>query len=258
MILKKLQKKWERFSGIDPLWAIITWEDKRGGKWDIKEFFEYGREDIADLMEYINSLNLKIKLNYNVALDFGCGIGRLTQPLSDYFDKVIGVDIACSMVELANKYNTKKDKCAYIVNETDNLGIFNDNTFDFIYSILTLQHIKPEYSKKYIREFLRVLSPGGLLIFQLPSEPALNSYQEKSVYGNIKKFVKNIIPATLLDLYRNMKYFLKGANTMDMHGIKREEVVNILNVDGGEIIDIKQSNDAGREWVSFRYCVRKK
>jgi len=35
--------------------------------------------------------------------------------------------------------------------------------------------MSPELSKKYIREFVRVLAPGGLLVFQLPSGPAHRS-----------------------------------------------------------------------------------
>jgi hypothetical protein len=34
-----------------------------------------------------------------------------------------------------------------------------------------LQHIVPEISEVYLREFVRLLKPGGLLVFQLPSHP---------------------------------------------------------------------------------------
>ena len=40
MELKELQKQWHLFGKRDPLWAIITWEDKKGNKWDPDEFFE--------------------------------------------------------------------------------------------------------------------------------------------------------------------------------------------------------------------------
>ncbi len=45
-------------------------------------------------------------INYNdtLALDFGCGIGRLTQLLCKFFKKCIGVDISKEMIKLANKY----------------------------------------------------------------------------------------------------------------------------------------------------------
>jgi SAM-dependent methyltransferase len=48
--------------------------------------------------------------------------------------------------------------------------LFHDDFFDFIYTNIVLQHMRPEYSKAYLKEFLRVLSPGGLLVFQLPTE----------------------------------------------------------------------------------------
>ena len=76
------------------------------------------------------------------------------------------------MIKLAGEYNSHGDRCRYYVNDSDDLKLLEDNTFDFIYSNIVLQHMKPEYSKRYIREFLRVLAPGGVLVFQIPSEPA--------------------------------------------------------------------------------------
>lgn len=49
------------------------------------------------------------------------------------------------------------------------LARFPDGTFTFIYSTLVLQHMEPQFSKGYIREFVRVLAPGGVLAFQLPA-----------------------------------------------------------------------------------------
>src|SRR6185436_3396874 len=38
----------------------------------------------------------------------------------------------------------------------------------FIYSRLVLQHMEARYAKAYIAEFMRILAPGGALVFQLP------------------------------------------------------------------------------------------
>ena len=41
---------------------------------------------------------------------------------------------------------------------------------DFIYSRIVLQHVNSRYAvRSYLSEFARVLAPGGLLVFQLPS-----------------------------------------------------------------------------------------
>jgi len=104
-------------------------------------------------------------------LDFGCGVGRLTQAFCDYFAECHGVDIAPSMIELADRYNRRGAAARYHCNDRDDLSLFGDGTFCFVYSNLVLQHMEPAYSRKYIREFLRVLQPGGIALFQLPGEP---------------------------------------------------------------------------------------
>jgi SAM-dependent methyltransferase len=168
MELKELQKNWTEFGRSDPLWAILTLPDKRNGKWQLHDFFQTGEQEIAGLLHDVQELRLPLRRGR--ALDFGCGVGRLTQALCCHFEHCWGVDIAPSMIKLANKYNRYGPRCSYILNEADDLGIFADNHFDFIYTTIVLQHMEPRYSRKYIAEFLRILAPGGVLVFQIPSE----------------------------------------------------------------------------------------
>ena len=44
-----------------------------------------------------------------------------------------------------------------------------DRTVDLVYTGRVLQHIAPEYARRYIRELARVLAPGGFLSFDVPS-----------------------------------------------------------------------------------------
>lgn len=168
MKFEQLQVNWDKFGKVDPLWAILTNSEKRNNKWNVDEFFRTGEAEIDGVIQYINSLQLPRRRQK--ALDFGCGAGRLTQALCRYFDQCYGVDIAPSMIELAEKYNRYGSKCHYYTNSAQDLSLFEDNSFDFIYSNIVLQHMEPEYSKNYIKEFIRVLAHDGLLIFQIPSE----------------------------------------------------------------------------------------
>ena len=122
MRLKDTQKYWDFFGKSDPLFFILTFKDKRGGKWNKEEFFNTGKREIAESMNYIKSLGFPIPAGR--ALDFGCGVGRLTQSLADNFGEVYGVDIAPSMIALANQYNRHGDKCKYFLNQKDNLRLF--------------------------------------------------------------------------------------------------------------------------------------
>lgn len=173
MELRELQRHWDEFGKTDPLWAILMDPERKGRRWNLAEFFQSGDTEIAGLIAHIKGLERPAK--FSLALDFGCGVGRLSQALCRYFDACVGIDIAPSMVELANKYNLYGSRCEYHLNKADDLGSFPADRFDFIYSNIVLQHMEPKYSSRYIQEFVRVMTPGGLAVFQVPSEPAMGT-----------------------------------------------------------------------------------
>jgi ubiquinone/menaquinone biosynthesis C-methylase UbiE len=253
MDIKDVQKSWDTFGKTDPLWAVLTYSDKMGNRWELDEFFETGVREIEGVMQVVAAL--KLPLERGRALDFGCAVGRLTQALAAHFDAVVGVDIAPSMLELARQYNRHGERCRYLLNSSDDLQQFPDNAFDFVYSLITLQHVAPRYSQNYLKEFLRVLRPGGLLLFQLPSEMT-TGYR-------VRRLFRRFIPTGLLGRYRKSRYGEQHVappehhTAMEMYGIKREAVVRLLEENGGRVVDV-QPDDSAWNWISFRYCVQKR
>lgn len=248
MRLKLLQKNWNKLGKEDPLFAVLTYKDKRGGKWDEREFFETGKKEVKEVIDYLKSL--KIKLVYGRALDFGCGVGRLTTPLADYFSEIHGADIAPSMITLAKGRNRCPGKCFYHLNDQDNLSLFPNNQFDFVISKITLQHMEPQYAKNYIKEFLRVLRPGGVAVFQIPERPTTPTQNSNS----LKQRIKNLIPEPVLAFYRHLT---PGSRPLiEMYGITREEIKTLVWESGGEIIAIKEDKSA-EKWMSYQYTVNK-
>jgi SAM-dependent methyltransferase len=167
MDLLDLQRHWDAFGKRDPFWAILTDPSKRGNRWTPEAFFETGSVEVAELLEHVHRLD--VPRHWRRALDFGCGAGRLTQALGDRFDSVLGVDVAPSMIDLARAHNRHGARCTYEVNDRPDLSRWPDGAFDLIYTSRVLQHIEPRYSVAYLREFLRLLAPGGILSFDLPS-----------------------------------------------------------------------------------------
>ena len=174
MDLDSLKRQWDQFGREDPLWAILTDDAKRHGGWDTAEFFETGRFEVRWVLERIErSLSAAGgRVEFGDALDFGCGVGRLTQALCERFERCDGVDIAPSMIRLAEKFNRFKEKCNYRVSSTDDLSMFADSSLDFIYTAHVLQHMEPRYARRYISEFHRILRPGGVMVFEMTTDPA--------------------------------------------------------------------------------------
>jgi SAM-dependent methyltransferase len=166
-----LRRHWERLGRQDPLWAVLTDPDKRHGGWDVREFFRSGVDEIDAALARASALGVVTARHR--ALDFGCGVGRLTQALAAHFERCDGVDISESMLSLAREHNQYPERCVYHLNAAADLSLFEDASFDFIYSTLVLQHMEPRYSTLYMRELVRVLAPGGLLVFQVPSQRSM-------------------------------------------------------------------------------------
>jgi SAM-dependent methyltransferase len=161
------QDYWDQHAASDPLWAVLAFPDKRGGRWRLQEFMKTGEREIALLFHRFAELQLQVPSGQ--ALDFGCGVGRLTQALARRLEHVIGFDISPVMIDLARRLNRYPDGARYICTADIGLDELPAQSFGCIYSNIVLQHVAPEISVRYLGELFRLLQPGGLLVFQLPS-----------------------------------------------------------------------------------------
>jgi SAM-dependent methyltransferase len=237
MELKDWQQNWNELGKDDPLWVVISDPAKKGGRWDPKEFFETGRQEIRDALAELEKLNIKI--NWGRALDFGCGVGRVTQALSHHFSEAHGVDISPSMVEHANQFNQFPGRCTYHVNAENGLPLFPANHFDFVYSGIVLQHIEPRFAKNYIREFFRVVKPDGTIVFQL-LRPV---------------FWRSLVPDFAITAFRRLKHGRKPY--IGMFGIPENEMTALLDECGAKRLQVKSVFCDSSRYLSIRYTLSK-
>ena len=126
------------WGSIDLLWAILTDPERKHGRWDLEQFWRLGEDEITRVMSTATTLGYPA--GNAAALDFGCGVGRLTRAMTGHFSHCTGVDVAETMIEQARRLN-HRPTCTFLVNETNDLARFEDSTFDFVYSALVLQHL---------------------------------------------------------------------------------------------------------------------
>ena len=94
----------------------------------------------------------------------------MAQALRSYSEHVIGLDISSSMLRHARLRNRHGDSVEYRLSEGTDLAQFPDHSFDLVHSCYVLQHMHPVYAQRFVREFLRVLEPGGTLLLQVASD----------------------------------------------------------------------------------------
>jgi SAM-dependent methyltransferase len=246
MRLRSLRRHWDELGRRDPLWAILTSPDKQGNRWPIDEFLQTGRDEIAALIAYLDARGLDVRRGR--ALDFGCGAGRLTRALADYFHEVIGIDIAASMIDTARQLHASAPGVHFIVNTSTSLETVGAGSVDLVYSRLVLQHIHPRYVRRYLAEFVRVLRDGGVLVFQLPSD---------EIPPAEGRGLKTLLPLRVIALIRYLRR-MTSFPRMEVRGLSREEVGALLADLGAPVVDVVDDRVHGADTAGFRYCAVKR
>lgn len=165
-----------------------------------------------------------------IAIEYGCGPGRMIRRLSSRFERVDGADISPEVVDVARL------RCAELpapprlfVTDGQSLPDEISDTYDVAFSVICLQHI-PVYSirRRVIEALFRALKPGGLLAFQMgygPGHRAMIEYGGEFVSApgtngsnDVTVLHPSEIAADLEDSgFVSAEYSLKPAGPGDTH-----------------------------------------
>lgn len=94
-------------------------------------------------------------------LEIAPGFGRCTQYLKNLCDKLIVVDVSEKCIQACQERFRDCTTIEYYVNEGKSLDMIADQSIDFIFSWDSLVHADKSVMEAYIRQFSRILKPGG-------------------------------------------------------------------------------------------------
>ncbi|NOY66994.1 MAG: malonyl-ACP O-methyltransferase BioC [Gammaproteobacteria bacterium] len=136
--------------------------DKAASTYDDSAILQ--REVVSRILERLDF----IKLEPGVILDVGAGTGYIAQGLSVRYKKakIIELDLSLAMLQQRNKhspwYKRFLKSSRLVCGDAENLPVA-DNSVDMLFSSLTIQWCND--LQHTLKEFMRVLKPGGLLMF---------------------------------------------------------------------------------------------
>jgi len=157
-IVQKMKKDWDRRADHNAKFWIATEAYEND-----EVFSRSGEHDASRILEGLESY---IQRSWRV-LEIGCGIGRLLRPMASRFEYVYGVDVSRKMISRSKEWLKGIDNVETFENNGIDLGFFDRDSFDFVFSYITFQHMPKEAFYSYLPEINRVLKINALLRFQI-------------------------------------------------------------------------------------------
>jgi len=162
-ILARMRGDWNQRATEDANYYVAFGRRQQ----DEQEFYATASDVVRDLEH-----DLKRFPGREAALEIGCGPGRLMRPIGRHFRQIHGVDVSDEMVRLARERLRDLPHAVLHHGSGADLGMFADNTLDFVYSYAVFQHIPSrDIVFDYLREARRVLKPGGVMRCQINGLP---------------------------------------------------------------------------------------
>ena len=148
---------WNELARREPYFAVLT--ERRFLRENLdddarREFFARGDADVEALLALLPGVAP------STALDFGCGVGRLTLALARRVDHAAGCDIAPEMVEEA-----RRNAALLGIGNAEfvtGLDAIAGRRFELICSLIVFQHIPVREGLTTLTRLLGLLAPGGV------------------------------------------------------------------------------------------------
>lgn len=108
-------------------------------------------------------------------LDFGCGSGRVIRHFAKLGNRMAGSDYNQELLDFCQETFRFAE---FRHNELNPPTSWNDNEFSLIYLLSVFTHLDEVLQLEWLREFRRILKPGGYLLFSTQGPKFLNYSQD--------------------------------------------------------------------------------
>lgn len=173
MSVKNVKQKWTQIQDKSDFREYIL--PKRSDE----EFWDEGHKEAQVLLPYINE--------DDTVLDYGCGIGRVAKYIQPHVKEINGIDITPKFRALCNQVGIQ----SYAPDSPEVLS----KRFNFIYSLMVLQHNSDANRLAIMNNIKNMLADGGVAYIQFPMKTSKIytegafvhkfSKEEVAEYGNM-------------------------------------------------------------------------
>ena len=149
------------------------WEEKK----EVREVYSNSDRVVRNLTKIADLKGMKI-------LEVGAGTGRDSFPLVGHGAAVFQLDYSVNSLKIMKRL-ADEEKIPVFILGGDTFSLpFRDETFDIVFHQGLLEHFRPQQAEALLKENIRILKKGGLLLVDVP--------QRYHIYTLIKHFLITI------------------------------------------------------------------
>ncbi len=176
-ITESIRRDWDERARKDAFFYIASWRSD----WNAESFFRSGEDDYARLVTPVLD-TAGFETAEKTVVEVGCGAGRMTRCFASRFGRVTAVDVSPEMQERAKRYLADFQNIDWLLAGGTDLSGIGSASSDLVFSYLVLQHFPSSgMAHCLMKEFSRILRPGGVLLFQFNGQPN----RSMNLYGRV-------------------------------------------------------------------------
>jgi SAM-dependent methyltransferase len=232
-----VQRAWQTLGAEKPYWSVVTCPSFLPEKIEenLDNFYESGAQTWK-IFECAAARAGKAAKSEWIALELGCGVGRVTEQLARRFRRVLAYDISRAHLDLARSHLVGRGIDNVAFSQLAGLdSLLAAEPFDFFYSVIVLQHNPPPLIHRMLQIIFERLRPGGLAYFQIPV--GSHGYQFS------------------IDQY--LEHLMTGSAGMEMHMLPQKQLFALLHECRLRILDFQTDNLTGPGFQSVSVLAEK-
>ena len=235
-MMQHLVHTWEQLGNDEPFWSVLSTGEFRRDVFaeHAEDFYRSGSNDLSAMDSALRRAGCTPTPGR--CLEFGCGVGRVTIHLANRFEEVVGFDISASHLRLAQERIDQLgmgDRIA-LKRAGNDIDLRSLGMFDFVFSVIVLQHNPPPLIRDILEQFCDILRPEGLAFFQVPT------YRRGYVF----------------ELNRHLQSEKSG---IEMHALPQSVVFSILENRGCSLLEVREDGMVGNpDFISNTFLIQKR
>jgi len=196
-----MRSEWDRIARENAWYGIASWDEfADASRLDEERFWRSGAVLADNLLDHLGLADPSAL----VAVEIGCGNGRVTHRLAERCREVWALDISPEMISRGRRRWAGLANVHWTVNGGADLEPVPGSSVDVVLSFIVLHHvIDPGVVLGYVRDTARVLRPGGLALLHV------HTVEEAWV----RRLARRVRPPPAMDLWWDRGFAPRPAAT---------------------------------------------